>query len=97
MRAVPYAWLQLSHDKLKLAAAVGGITFAVMLVFMQLGLRAALFGRSVRLHRAMDYDLIMLSPRTTFSSWGSLALQRQQTSKPHRRRFGSSYQTMCLC
>jgi putative ABC transport system permease protein len=66
MRAVPYAWLQLSHDKLKLAAAVGGITFAVMLVFMQLGLRAALFDSSVRLHRAMDYDLIMLSPRTTF-------------------------------
>lgn len=66
MRAVPYAWLQLSHDKLKLAAAVGGITFAVVLVFMQLGLRAALFDSSVRLHQGMDYDLVMLSPRTTF-------------------------------
>ncbi len=66
MRAVPYAWLQLSHDKLKLLAAVGGITFAVMLVFMQLGLRAALFDSSVRLHKGMDYDLVMLSPRTTF-------------------------------
>jgi putative ABC transport system permease protein len=66
LRAVPYAWLQLSHDKLKLIAAVGGITFAVMLVFMQLGLRAALFDSSVRLHKGMDYDLVMLSPRTTF-------------------------------
>ncbi len=66
MRRVPYAWLQLSHDKLKLIAAVGGIAFAVMLVFMQLGLRAALFDSSVRLHRGMDYDLVMLSPRTTF-------------------------------
>lgn len=66
MRAVPYAWLQLSHDKLKLLAAAGGITFAVMLVFMQLGLRAALFDSSVRLHKGMDYDLVMLSPRTTF-------------------------------
>jgi len=66
LRTVPYAWLQLSHDKLKLLAAVGGITFAVMLVFMQLGLRAALFDSSVRLHRGMDYDLVMLSPRTTF-------------------------------
>ena len=65
-RAVPYAWLQLSHEKLRLAAAVGGITFAVVLVFMQLGLRAALFESSVRLHRGMDYDLVMLSPRTTF-------------------------------
>ena len=66
MRAVPYAWLQLSHDKLKLVAAVGGIMFAIILVFMQLGLRAALFDSSVRLHRAMDYELGMLSPRTTF-------------------------------
>jgi putative ABC transport system permease protein len=66
VRAVPYAWLQLSHDRLKLLAAVGGIGFAVMLVFMQLGLRAALFDSAVRLHRAMDYDLIMLSPRSSF-------------------------------
>ena len=66
MKTVPYAWLQLSHDKLKLAAAAGGIAFAVMLVFMQLGLRAALFDSSVRVHRSMDYDLAMLSPRTTF-------------------------------
>jgi putative ABC transport system permease protein len=65
-RAVPYAWLQLSHDRLKLLAAIGGIAFAIMLVFMQLGLRAALFDSSVRLHRGMDYDLVMLSPRTTF-------------------------------
>lgn len=63
---VPYAWLQLSHDKLKLAAAVGGIAFAIILVFMQLGLRAALFDSSVRLHQSMDYSLVMLSPRTTF-------------------------------
>ena len=40
--------------------------FAIVLVFMQLGLRAALFDSSVRLHRAMDYELVMLSPRTTF-------------------------------
>jgi len=66
MRAVPYAWLQLSHDKLKLVAAVGGIMFAVILVFMQLGLREALFDSSVRLHRAMDYDLVMVSPLTTY-------------------------------
>jgi putative ABC transport system permease protein len=65
-RAIPYAWLQLTHDKLKLLAAVGGISFAVILVFMQLGLRSALFDSSVRLHGAMDYDLIMLSPRTPY-------------------------------
>jgi putative ABC transport system permease protein len=66
VRSVPYAWLQLSHDKLKLLAAVGGIAFAVVLVFMQLGLRSALFDSSVRLHRALDYHLIMVSPRTAY-------------------------------
>ena len=65
-RAVHYAWLQLTHEKLKLLAAVCGITFAVILVFMQLGLRAALFDSYVRVHRGMDYDLVMLSPRTIF-------------------------------
>ena len=65
-RAVRYAWLQLTHEKLKLLAAVFGITFAVVLVFMQLGLRSALFDSSVRVHRGMDYDLVMLSPRTIF-------------------------------
>jgi putative ABC transport system permease protein len=63
---VPYAWLQLSHDKLRLLAAVGGITFAVVLVFMQLGLREALFDSSVRVHQGMNYDLVLLSPRTIF-------------------------------
>ncbi len=66
MRGVPYAWLQLKQDKLRLAAAVGGIAFAIVLVFMQLGLRAALFDSSVRVHNNMEYDLVMLSPLTIF-------------------------------
>ena len=63
---VPYAWRQLSHERLKLAAAVGGITFAVVLVFMQIGIRSAMFDSSVRLHLGLDFDLVMLSPRTAF-------------------------------
>ena len=66
LRSVPYAWRQLSQDRLKLFAAVMGIAFAVVLVFMQLGLRAALFDSAVRLHRGVDYDLILLNPRTSF-------------------------------
>ncbi|MEM7219588.1 MAG: ABC transporter permease DevC [Pseudomonadota bacterium] len=65
-RSVPYAWRQLSHDRLKLFAAVLGIAFAVVLVFMQLGLRAALFDSAVRFHKGIDYDLVLLSPRTNF-------------------------------
>ncbi|MEO0436199.1 MAG: ABC transporter permease DevC [Pseudomonadota bacterium] len=66
LKSVPYAWKQLSQDRLKLFAAVLGIAFAVVLVFMQLGLRSALFDSAVRLHQGVDYDLILLNPRTSF-------------------------------
>ena len=44
-------------------AAVAGITFAVLLMLVQQGFRAALFESSLRWHKALDYDLVMLSPK----------------------------------
>jgi len=34
---LPIGWLQLSHNKGRLFAAVSGVAFATLLVFMQLG------------------------------------------------------------
>ena len=59
-------WLQLKAQKLRLAAATMGITFAVILIFVQLEFREALFVSAVRYHTALDYDLAMLSPKTDF-------------------------------
>ena len=39
---VPVAWLQLIHEKGRLAAAVAGIAFAVILMLVQLGFEDAL-------------------------------------------------------
>ena len=64
--AVPLGWLQLKAQKLRLVAAVTGIAFAVILIFVQLEFREALFVSAVRYHTAMDYDLAMLSPKTDF-------------------------------
>lgn len=64
--AVPLGWLQLKAQKLRLVAAITGITFAVILIFVQLEFREALFVSAVRYHSAMDYDLAMLSPKTDF-------------------------------
>ena len=64
--AVPLGWLQLKAQKLRLVAAITGITFAVILIFVQLEFREALFVSAVRYHTAMDYDLAMLSPKTDF-------------------------------
>ncbi len=63
---IPLGWLQLKAQKLRLAAAILGITFAVILIFVQLEFRQALFVSAVRYHTAMDYDLAMLSPKTDF-------------------------------
>lgn len=61
------AWLQLKYEKLRLLVAIGGISFAVVLIFMQLGLRAALFDSAVALHKSLQGDIFLLSPRSTAS------------------------------
>jgi putative ABC transport system permease protein len=60
------AWLQLSRDKLRLAVGVAGVAFAVVLVFMQLGFRTAVYESATRYHRALDFDLALVSPKTPF-------------------------------
>lgn len=64
--AVPLTWLQLKREKTRLAMAILGVGFAVVLIFMQLGFRDALFDSSVRYHNTLDYDLAMISPKTDF-------------------------------
>ena len=65
-RSIPLGWLQLKAQKLRLVAAITGITFAVILIFVQLEFREALFVSAVRYHSALDYELAMLSPKTDF-------------------------------
>ena len=59
------AWLQLKHEKMRLLVAIGGITFAVVLIFMQLGLRGALFDSAVSLYNNLEGEIFLLSPRST--------------------------------
>jgi len=63
--AVPLAWLQLIREKARLLVALAGIGFAVILMFIQLGFRDALFDSSVRLHKALAGDIFMVSPQST--------------------------------
>ncbi|NJN32403.1 MAG: FtsX-like permease family protein [Synechococcales cyanobacterium RM1_1_8] len=63
--AIPLAWLQLMREKARLAVALAGIGFAVILMFIQLGFRDALFDSSVRLHEALQGDIFMVSPQST--------------------------------
>ena len=53
---IPVAWLQLSKEKLRLLVALSGVSFAVILVFMQLGFRASVDESATRYQRGLDYD-----------------------------------------
>ncbi|MEM9254785.1 MAG: ABC transporter permease DevC [Pseudomonadota bacterium] len=64
--SLPLGWLQLKAQKLRLLSAILGISFAVVLIFVQLEFREALFVSAVRYHSTLDYGLIMVSPRTDY-------------------------------
>ena len=63
---IPLGWLQLRHRPLRLAVALLGIGFAVLLIMMQLGFRSALFESAVRYHERLDYDIALFSPDSVF-------------------------------
>lgn len=65
-RYIALGWQQLKHNRLRFLAAVAGITFAVVLMLVQQGFRAALFESSLRWHNALQYDLVVLSPKTEY-------------------------------
>jgi putative ABC transport system permease protein len=65
-RHIPVGWRQLKHNRLRLLAAVAGITFAALLMLVQLGFRAALFDSGIRWHKAWDYDIAILSPKSEY-------------------------------
>jgi putative ABC transport system permease protein len=60
-RRIPLAWKNLIHRPRRLVVAVCGIGFAVVLMFMQLGFRNALFDSTVALHRLFVADLVITS------------------------------------
>ncbi|MEQ9671243.1 ABC transporter permease DevC [Coleofasciculus sp. G2-EDA-02] len=62
---IPLAWLQLSREKIRLLVAIAGISFADILMFMQLGFRDALFESNVTLHNNLKGDIFLISPQST--------------------------------
>ena len=57
----PLSWLQLRHKPLRLLVALMGISFAVLLIMMQLGFRSALFESAVRFQERFNYDIALFS------------------------------------
>ena len=62
----PVSWLQLIHRKTRLVVTIFGVTFAVLLMFMQLGFRDGLFEDSITLHKILQADLVLLHSKSEY-------------------------------
>ncbi len=69
---VPLAWRNLLHDRRRLLTAVGGIGFAVVLIFMQTGFKNALFDSTVQILHDLNGEVVLLAK-------GRYALPANQT------------------
>src|SRR5437867_2660453 len=63
---VPLAWRQLIREKRRFAAALAGISFAVILMLMQLGFEDALFASASNLYSRLRADLVLISRQYQF-------------------------------
>ncbi|WP_342070327.1 FtsX-like permease family protein [Yoonia algicola] len=58
---LPIGWLQLTHSRGRFFAAVAGVAFANLLVFMQLGIMGALNSSTIAPYAMLDADIILSS------------------------------------
>jgi putative ABC transport system permease protein len=70
-------WNNLIHYKVRTLVGIAGITFAVILIFMQLGFLGAAAASATLVYQQMDFDLLMLSTEyVEFSDARAFALRR---------------------
>ncbi|MDJ0593465.1 MAG: ABC transporter permease DevC [Pleurocapsa sp. MO_226.B13] len=65
LQKLPTALLQLRYQKVRLIVALLGVVFSVVIVFMQYGIRDALYDSAVRFHQGLQGDCFLISPRST--------------------------------
>lgn len=65
-RTTRIAWHDLAHRRSRTLAALGGVLFAIVLIFMQLGFYFACRASSIRVHDLFDFDIALTSPSYSF-------------------------------
>ncbi|WP_199325179.1 ABC transporter permease DevC [Phormidium sp. FACHB-1136] len=63
-RRIPLAWYNLRHDRARLFVAVAGVTFAVLLMFMNLGFLGALVNTTSNFYDQFNADIVLMSPQS---------------------------------
>ena len=69
-RRTPLAWLQVSHNPVKLAIGLAGVSFSNLLMFFQLGLLDSIYNSQRKPIERLQADLVMVS--AGYSNMGSL-------------------------
>jgi putative ABC transport system permease protein len=76
-RRIPFAWRQLTHQPLRLLAAIAGIAFSAILMFVQLGFKdALLLSAGVQINR-MNADIALISPQYEYMVASKVFPQRR--------------------
>jgi len=82
MARVPLAWLNLTHRKARFLLSIVGISFAVVLMFVQLGFWRALLDSQTAVVRSVDADLVLISAQmSTVTDVQSFPLERVQQAR----------------
>jgi putative ABC transport system permease protein len=76
-RRVPLAWQNLTHNRRRLAVAIGGIGFAVILMFMETGFENALIDSTVKVLEELNADIIVTS-KAQYSLTAGQAFSRRR-------------------
>ena len=66
MFPVPLAWRNVTHQRGRAAVAIGGMTFAIMLIFLQLGFYGAIIIGSTQVYDQLQCDLVIVSRDYSF-------------------------------
>lgn len=73
---MPIGWLQLAHNKGRFAAALAGVAFANILVFVQLGMLGAITATTVQPYSLLKADIMISSvDSNTLEDGGNVARQ----------------------
>src|SRR6516225_7826194 len=59
---IPLALLNLLHQKVRTLVAVGGVAFAIILLFMQLGFYGSAEASATVFLENLDFDILLTSP-----------------------------------
>ena len=62
IKRVPLAWRTLVDARWRSVLAIGGIAFAIMLIFMHLGFYASVLNSATQISDRFEFDLVIRSP-----------------------------------